>query len=562
MFRIIWLWVWLTSTSLSFANPPESALEVADTSSPRTTLLGFIEIMNQRFETFYGNQGNLQRYLRSGLLFPSKDMVQDTLISIQRERAIAAKYLDLRGVPSAMLDQSAWRLCAQLKEILDRVPLPSELDIPDSLAAMKLPHGQWTLPGSEIRIALIDSGPKTGQYLFTQETVAQIPDFYKRIQAEPYLSKGSEGLYELIFGKPFGVALVFRDFIPPRWVLSLPEWTQSILFGEPIWRWLGLIVLAALVTAALRLSHRLSVFAQRGHPVWDDVFRLLPTGVILFLVPLSLFLIGEALRLPPQIFAVLNVVLWTLFDLTLTYAVWRCSAVLAKAIIRYERIPTDHTDSQLILIASRLVGVVAAIGILIEGSSRLGLPSYSILAGLGVGGLAFALAGQQALGNLIGSLILMLEKPFRIGDCIKAGGFEGDVEGIGFRTTRIRTLEGTLVAIPSSELTRLPIENLSLRPNCRVRKTLHLDSATSPQALDAFMRRITDLLNTQPDVPNSSVHVDLIDLSPTGPELLVDFQVDTKITAIKIERTSEILKAIHTEASQIGMTWFTETRPD
>ena len=548
-----WILLLPLISPICHSEPLESALEPADTSSPRSTLLGFIRIMNSRYQSFYGEQGYLMTYLRSGSLFPTHELSRDTVESMMRERAIASKFLDMSTIPKAMLDQTAWRLSTQLKEVLDRIPLPPPSEVPDANAARSLLNGRWTIPESEIRIGLITEGAKAGQYLFTKETVEQIPLFFERIRNEPYLSKESIGLYDTVFGKPLGIALVFRQIFPPRWMMELPEWTQWPLLGEPLWRWIGLTAMTALAATILLGSHRLSKSLRWDHPLSTDLLRLLPTLTLLGLIPFFLFLAGEALRVPPGLFQFLNLFLWAVFYLALTFATLQASKLIAHWLIQHEKIQTDSTDSQLIRIASRILSLMACIGILIEGANRLGLPSYSIMAGLGVGGLAFALAGQHALGNLIGSLILMLEKPFRIGDQVKSGGYEGEVEGIGFRTTQIKTPEGTQVSIPSSELIRLPIENLSLRQNWRVRKTLMIDLETQEDKINRFREDIIALLERQGDTVAGSVHVDLWAITPRGIEILIDYKIDTRTVSVQIERTGRLLMEIRTLAEKLSI---------
>ena len=126
------------------------------------------------------------------------------------------------------------------------------------------------------------------------------------------------------------------------------------------------------------------------------------------------------------------------------------SVVIGEAIVASDRLTSRSLDSQLIRLGTRLIGLVAAIAILIQGGDELGFPAYSILAGLGVGGLAVALAAQSTIANLIGSLLIAMEKPFRVGHVVRIGGSEGTVEDVGFRSTRIRTPDNSLVTIPSS----------------------------------------------------------------------------------------------------------------
>ena len=126
------------------------------------------------------------------------------------------------------------------------------------------------------------------------------------------------------------------------------------------------------------------------------------------------------------------------------------AASLAEAIIASEHLRTGSLDSQLIRLGLRFAGIAIALGLLIQGSWELGFPTYSVLAGLGVGGLAVALAARDSLANLLGSMLIMIEKPFRVGHYIRVSGSEGTVEDVGFRSTRIRTPDNSLISIPNN----------------------------------------------------------------------------------------------------------------
>jgi MscS family membrane protein len=108
-----------------------------------------------------------------------------------------------------------------------------------------------------------------------------------------------------------------------------------------------------------------------------------------------------------------------------------------------------------------------AIGLLIQGSYELGFPAYSVLAGLGVGGLAVALAARDSLANLLGSMLIMFEKPFRVGHVIRVSGAERTVEDVGFRSTRTRTADNSLISIPNNARPRAQPRQCSLRGQAR-----------------------------------------------------------------------------------------------
>jgi MscS family membrane protein len=146
---------------------------------------------------------------------------------------------------------------------------------------------------------------------------------------------------------------------------------------------------------------------------------------------------------------------------------------------------------------------------------------------LGVGGLAVALAGQHALGNLLGSLIIMFEKPFRIGHKIKTGPIEGTVENIGFRTAKLRTTDGALLIAPSSELIRHSIENMTLRDSWRIKKTLYFRIESPIVDINAFKLGALDLLANDFDVLDINQRVSLVEIGPHGYEILIDFVLGT-----------------------------------
>ena len=110
------------------------------------------------------------------------------------------------------------------------------------------------------------------------------------------------------------------------------------------------------------------------------------------------------------------------------------AGLVGEAIVASEHLRRRSLDSQLIRLGMRFVGIVVAIGLLMQAASKLGFPAYSVLAGLGVGGLAVALAARDSLANLFGSVLIMFEKPFRVGHRIRVVGSEGVVEEVGFRS--------------------------------------------------------------------------------------------------------------------------------
>ena len=139
----------------------------------------------------------------------------------------------------------------------------------------------------------------------------------------------------------------------------------------------------------------------------------------------------------------------------------------------------------------RFFGIVIAIGLLIQGADELGFPAYSVIAGLGVGGLAVALAARDSLANLLGSVLIMFEKPFRVGHRIRVTGNEGTVEDVGFRSTWIRTPDNSLISIPNNSVVNATVENLTLRKMLRQRLVLQVTYDTPRERLEHDRRHPT-----------------------------------------------------------------------
>ncbi len=165
--------------------------------------------------------------------------------------------------------------------------------------------------------------------------------------------------------------------------------------------------------------------------------------------------------------------------------------------------------------------VVSAI--LVEGANQLGLPSYSIFAGLGISGLAVALAAREALANLLGSLVIMFEKPFRVGDWIRVGDDEGHVESVGFRSTRIRTFYDSLISLPSSKLIEATVDNLGAREYRRVKTTLAVTYDTPPQKVQSFVDGIKEIIRNHPKTQKDKFHIVFNDFGSYSLDILIYF---------------------------------------
>jgi MscS family membrane protein len=529
---------------------PRGPLAPIDTSSPRTTLAGFLDFTS---EAYAMGVGLTQAYLDSSELFLSPNRIAAIAQAQDRVKS-AVRALDLSQVPPAMVEETSRRSALLLEEVLTRVDIPPAAAIPDAAAMAAAEFKRWTLPGTEIRIARVESGARSGEYLFTPETVERLPEFYAKVKDLPYQPGMTGGMYDFIYRQPSGLALALRWIVPPRWMLDLPPWTRAMVLGQPLWRWVGIAAVLGMGLGFVRLCFRLARRWSAGQPEssrrWADLLRPLSLAAA---APAAALILSQALRISGGVNEAFTLSLWSLFYLALTWSVWDAGGALAETLIGAERLRAGSIDSQLIRLALRLLTVILAVAILVMGADRIGLPAYSVVAGLGVGGLAVALAAQQTLANLLGSLIIMFEKPFAIGHYIKAQGVEGTVEGVGFRSTRIRTFYDSLVSIPSSQLVNGVIDNLESRRHRQVKTFLSLTYDTPAAQVAEFASQVERLLQGHPDIRKDNIQVAFHDLGPHSLDILLNFFLRAPDRAAELAERQRIFLDILALAEAMGV---------
>jgi MscS family membrane protein len=498
-------------------------LTPADTSSPRSTLSGFIATLNQ------GNArlGEIVKSYRSSTRLYFSDAERVEVERVRDQVELARRTLNPSELPVALTrtDSLSRNRIMQLKEVLDRLELPAFDSVPDAVSMESRQFKRWTVPGTEITIARVEQGPRAGEYLFSPETVERLPEFYRKIKHLPYQSHGTDGWYERYrYG---GAGL--RRIIPLKWMRAMPDWARVLILDQPLWRWFGLLVVLFAASGIFLLVRRVATnWAKRGSSSalrlqWS---RLVSAVTLLILLPLAAYVLATNLRLSGDILEVATLSLWATFTLTLTWAVWLGSHVLAESIVSSQQMLTGSIDSQLIRLGLRLVATILSITILVVGAQQLGIPAYSVIAGLGIGGIAVALAAKDSLANLIGSLLIMFEKPFRVGHWIKVDNTEGFVESIGFRSTRIRTFHNSLVSIPSNQLVNSTVDNMALRKRNAVRTILHISYATPANKVEHFVAAIQQLIESNPNTYKKWFRIRFEDFGEYGLAILVNFLLE------------------------------------
>lgn len=156
---------------------------------------------------------------------------------------------------------------------------------------------------------------------------------------------------------------------------------------------------------------------------------------------------------------------------------------------------------ELFKILAIIVGVFVVLGMVFE------INVLTLITGLGIGGIAIALAAKDSLENLFGSFTIFLDKPFVVGDLVKVDGIEGTIEKVGFRSTQIRSMDKSIITVPNKKMIDNALENLTLRNFRRVKFTLALTYETTPEQLKLITDDINKLINEHPNIKEESIAI-------------------------------------------------------
>lgn len=299
------------------------------------------------------------------------------------------------------------------------------------------------------------------------------------------------------------------DWVPESSFLKkfanyLPSWFQGKFMGNEIWKYIGIVLLifiALLVQRTVVFSIRsyLKRFVGKGKVGYLNramqradrpIGGLVMAGIFYVGVPKLAFTIGvtHAAALATTALAAFSVV-WLGYRLIDVLALWMES--------KAEGTETKLDDQLVPLITKTLKVFVAVLGGIFV-LQNLSVDVGSLLAGVGLGGLAFALAAKDTVANFFGSVMIFIDKPFQIGDWIVIGGVEGTVEEVGFRTTRVRTFYNSLVTVPNASITNTNVDNYGMRKYRRYMTTLGLSYDTPVPKVEAFCESVRALISGLP----------------------------------------------------------------
>ena len=350
--------------------------------------------------------------------------------------------MDLSGFPEWRRESAGMETALMLWAILKAEKVTPETRF------RQIRDGLWVIPDTYVQAGTIGSGMRMGDVVFTAETVASVPDLYRTITGAP---PERFDAYRYYTETPGGME-------PPRWgglAHKLPEFLRWGFGSNTLFQWLITLLILAIVLLIPRLigkSFRSPSIRWFSQSAVMALFAAYAPGIVVEQAGLS----GVAATIMTLLFL-------ALYNGGIVICVLITGEWIGNWLSDIQQAKDKTFDTSIIRLATRVVSFMTALAVIIHGLSAAGVPVYGIIAGFGVGGLAFALAAKPTLENILAGVILFLDGSIKVGDVIEAGDLSGTVEDIGMRSTRIRSRDGGLISVTNSELADKVIKNVSQR---------------------------------------------------------------------------------------------------
>lgn len=459
---------------------------IAKKESPRQTITSFLALRDE-FEKAVSNYVEIRQKAE----FERILLILDNLESM----------VDTSGVPEGKASQVSARTVLALLDIFGRIPDPNLSLAPDTRGLPLENNDSFTIPGTPLRLLRKDDGLQYGEYLFSPQTIVVAPRFLKGIEhlplrtTTPFTSWSSD------------VTRLTGPWIPKSFVEALPDGLKQQVLGSPAWKSVAaLLVLSAIVYFIVMNKRRLLGLEKAG-----QLTLLLVRLVHVLLLIGLLWFFNTLLHLQILVAGTLSdgvrLVMTVLFYGALSWSLWLTIILLFEALAAQHSKDEKSADRNMMRLVARIIGTICATWLMAYGLQRLGIPTLSLLAGLGVGGIAAALAIRPTLENLIGGFVLFLDKPIRVGDYCTFGSFEGVVKRIGVRSTQVRALDRTLITIPNSQFADMELVNWAMCDQMMIQTNIGIRYETDSDQFRFVLAEIKRTMYAHPRIDNDTVRV-------------------------------------------------------
>ncbi len=421
----------------------------------------------------------------------------------------AVKCLDLQDIPEAYRAVKGLEISSQLREIINSVENFNIEDAPTDT------DGPPFIVFSSQKGEIVIARQTGGEWFFTKETVRSVPLLVSVIQEE----KHTTGMAILMQSESYGEQVRSR----------MPIVMRQVTMSLERWQWVGLLVLILIALVfgqifkfASRVAMGKRILQRRREYLTDDQVKNLssPIGFLAFTFVIRLGL--PALALTQNSLSFLRTAVFLLTAFALTWLAYRAVDIVAARLTQKARESNVKTDDLLVPFITLIIRIAIVVIAAIFVAENLRFDVTSMIAGLGIGGIAIALASQETLSNFIGSLVLLIERPFTAEDKIEIDGIRGTVKEVGLRSTKILSLTNSVITMPNARIVKANIINEGLKPRRRWMIKLYVPYQNGAAKIESLCDGIKELIRAADMLDTEDHKIHLYDVLPASLELRVE----------------------------------------
>ncbi len=503
-------------------NPPVDELQ-----SPRDAMRTFLDAMGRAHDNPEGSAARTEAI----------------------QRAISTLQID------GPMREAGRTVATQLLGVINRIGDVNLNDLPDERWIARENVASFTFfprrrPGADrIRelapnkiIELVQEAP--GVWKFSKRTVLEIGEFYTLIEDIDSVAGFDE--------TSLSSNLTIRGLVPHGL-------KGNLILSLEYWQWIGLFIIAFIavfidfiVRSVLRVIALAAIRKREGQADPKTLKRALrPFG--LFAGSLMALSTIWLLLLPPDALALLLAGIRFLLTIAGVWAAFRVADLASEVAMSKASATRTKIDDLLIPLVRKSAKIfIVAFGVVYLANS-VGLNILPLLTGLGIGGLAVAFAAKDTIENFFGSVAVIADHPFEVGDWIVVGDVEGTVEELGFRSTRVRTFYNSLVTVPNATLVRTNVDNYGKRRYRRFSTHLSIAYETPPERIDAFCEGVRELVRLHPYMRKDYYHVYLHKMSEFSLDVMLYVFFDCPNWETELRERHRLLLDILRLAAQLGV---------
>ena len=343
---------------------------------------------------------------------------------------------------------------------------------------------------------------------------------------------------------------------------------NAMVLGLPNWKWLSLISAAILLYFARILVYQIIIRIKKAQNYFPQKTLMkffldqeIERGLSWIIISTIALVIVDGLNLPLNMNKYFVLTIQVFLSINVIRACYLAAEALGLSIEDWAKSSENNINGELAPFATKTLKVLVIIvgGLILL--QNFGVNVTALLAGLGIGGVALAFAAQDTVANVFGTITILLDTPFKLGDSVKIGDTEGIVEDIGFRSTHVKTAYNSSIAIPNSVVAKEKVDNLTKRQNwLRFRHILGFTYEATPVLIQSFADNLKYQLLQNPIVDRERIAIHLNSFGDSSMNVIVNFHFRLNPDEVELARIGEFLTLIYNVAQEQKLEFAFPTR--